>query len=1018
MTVSQRGSPQSASNATGTVNRFGPITGEMDEADSGLIKLKQAADDSLSLVSSATETIFVEDSYSASLRSELETDALEFEAESWSLSVEPPYAKKQKREVVKRQDVIYELMQTEMHHVRTLKIMLKVYSKALKEEMQFSSKVINRIFPCVDDLLEMHGQFLFRLKERRKESLEEESDRNYVIQKIGDLLVQQFSGENGERMKEKYGVFCCGHNEAVSHYKELLQQNKKFQNLIKKIGNFSIVRRLGVQECILLVTQRITKYPVLVERILHNTEAGTEDYEELTQALSLIKDTITQVDAKVNEREKGQRLREIASKIDLKSSGKLKNGLTFRREDVLRRQLHLDGMLCWKTASGRLKDILAVLLTDVLLLLQEKDQKYTFASVDAKPPVISLQKLIVREVANEEKAMFLISASLKGPEMYEIYTSSKEERNSWMALIRRAVESCPIEEEGPLAGLEEERKIAEMRAAKLKEFQERLSVKDNAIAQSLYEKQQIYVEMLEMSGFEDPPQGPRSKLLFRSGEPLENLQGEMILKSAVTEIEYLQNLICKHLANANYHSEDGSGYSLLPRRAETFGGYDSTTNTNKNGSFKKKVCSSDPRLKDWRGPLTSSDSQPCDLPGDSEEGLSTADITRPDYSSSLPATLESELVQRIQTLLQLLLNLQAVIVHQDSYIENQRAITIEREKLYRLQSTRGNFLLEQEKQRNFEKQREELANMQKIQNQLKQEQQRWERERDRQQKELEYTEARLKEQESESRQLRERLNQEREELDRQREAYQHDLERLRESQRAVEKEKERLEQLKRLKKQNTVSGTGPTEIGESQSLSHSSSFNGEGMEGSVQLARATPRTSVLLSGTDYIERPEVIRRDSTTLEGRPVKNDVPIQLLSATNQIQKQAAVQQQIPTKLAVFTKGSKEKGGKSKASQRTDSSVSFDLKQQLLLTKLMGRDENTLKNRRSVSPVLPNSQPAPAHPESSAPTDILPEQFPSGPGNAFKLSSVPFQPTVAAPAPSQVSSDDDANKEDVIFF
>lgn len=34
-------------------------------------------------------------------------------------------------------------------------------------------------------------------------------------------------------MKEKYGVFCCGHNEAVSHYKDLLQSNKKFQNLIK-----------------------------------------------------------------------------------------------------------------------------------------------------------------------------------------------------------------------------------------------------------------------------------------------------------------------------------------------------------------------------------------------------------------------------------------------------------------------------------------------------------------------------------------------------------------------------------------------------------------------------------------------------------------------------------------------------------------------------------------------------------------------------------------------------------------
>lgn len=84
-----------------------------------------------------------------------------------------------------------ELIQTEVHHVRTLKIMLKVYSRALQEELQFSSQAIGRLFSCADDLLEVHGHFLSRLKERRQESLEEGSDRNYIMQKIGDLLVQQ-----------------------------------------------------------------------------------------------------------------------------------------------------------------------------------------------------------------------------------------------------------------------------------------------------------------------------------------------------------------------------------------------------------------------------------------------------------------------------------------------------------------------------------------------------------------------------------------------------------------------------------------------------------------------------------------------------------------------------------------------------------------------------------------------------------------------------------------------------------
>ncbi|XP_031194725.1 rho guanine nucleotide exchange factor 18 isoform X2 [Mastomys coucha] len=1056
MTVSQKGGLQPTPSPAGSGVQLGPIAGDMDEADSVFLKLKQTADDSLSLTSSNAESVFIEDPYIASLRCEIDSDAHEFEAESWSLSVDLAYAKKQKKEVVKRQDVLYELMQTEAHHVRTLKIMLKVYSRALQEELQFSGQAVSRLFPCADDLLDMHSHFLARLKERRQEFLEEGSDRNYVIQKIGDVLVQQFSGENGERMKEKYGVFCSGHNDAVSHYKLLLQQSKKFQNLIKKIGNFSIVRRLGVQECILLVTQRITKYPVLVERIIQNTEAGTEDYKDLSQALSLIKDIISQVDTKVSEYEKDQRLKEIAAKMDLKSSSKLKNGQTFRKDDMLQRQLHLEGTLCWKSTSGRLKDVLAVLLTDVLLLLQEKDQKYVFASVDSKPPVISLQKLIVREVANEEKAMFLISASMHGPEMYEIYTSSKEDRNIWMAHIRRAVESCPDEEEGVFSE-SEERKIAEARTMKLREFQERLSLKDQLIAQSLLEKQQIYLEMAQLSGLEDSAQ---YRGLFRGGgDPSETLRGEQILRLAMSEIEGIQSLICQRLGSTSSQVEEGGVSAGLPRRAETFGGYDSVGGPSKGGSFKRKVYNSDPRPQDWQEPASSPDSRPCDDSAPSgccEESPQAVEMPSTENSTCLPTVLESELVHRVQTLSQLLLSLQAVIAQQDSYVEMQRMAIQEREKQFRLQSTRGNLLLEQERQRNFEKQREERAGVEKLQSQLRQEQQRWEKERARQQQELELAGARLQEREGEARQLRQRLDQERTELERQRQAYQHDLERLREAQRAVDRERERLELLRRFKKQNTVPGALPPEVlaecskncqspgatldgsnalqsAEStfpatnwtqswaQPASHPPSFNGDGLEGHSAPAKALgTQGSMLLHGTgpEYVERPEVARWDSAPAESRPAKSDVPIQLLSATNQIQRQTAVQQQIPTKLAASTKGGKDKGSKSRGSQRWESSASFDLKQQLLLNKFIGKDDSASRNRRSLSPVLPAT-----HGSAPAPDPCFPAPSPAPAGTppeAFKFGGTSLPP--ASPAPSlpttPLTATDEVGKEDVIFF
>eukprot|EP00061_Rhincodon_typus_P003227 g19581.t1 len=86
-----------------------------------------------------------------------------------------------------------------------------------------------------------------------------------------------------------------------------------------------------------------------------------------------------------------------------------------------------------------LSDIQVLLLTDVLVLLQEKDQRYSFPALDNKSAVIPLHKLIIRDIANQEKGLFLISAAWQSPEMYELHTSSKDERNIWMKVIQQSV---------------------------------------------------------------------------------------------------------------------------------------------------------------------------------------------------------------------------------------------------------------------------------------------------------------------------------------------------------------------------------------------------------------------------------------------------------------------------------------------------------------------------------------------------------------------------------------------------
>ncbi|XP_068781608.1 rho guanine nucleotide exchange factor 28 isoform X6 [Struthio camelus] len=729
---------------------------------------------------SSMDSFMMEDDVDSSQWTDLSTDAQEFEAESWSLVVDPAFCSKQEKDVIKRQDVIFELMQTEVHHVHTLFIMSEIFRKGMKEELQLDHSTVDKIFPCLDELLEIHRQFFCRMKERRQESCEGGSERNFVISRIGDILVQQFSEENANKMKKIYGEFCSHQKEAVNLFKEL-QQNKKFQNFIKLRNSNLLARRRGIPECILLVTQRITKYPVLVERILQYSKEGTEEHKDLCKAFRLIKDMIAAVDLKVNEYEKKQKLLEILSRTENKTYTKLKNGHVFRKQDLMRKErilLH-EGLVYWKTATGRFKDILALLLTDVLLFLQEKDQKYIFAAVDQKPSVISLQKLIVREVANEERGMFLISASSAGPEMYEVHTSSKEERNNWMRHIQDAVESCPEEEEeGKMSESDEDRRIAEAKASRIQKCQESLSSQDQQICSYLEDKLHIYAELGDMCGFEDVHVEPHLLIKPDSGE---TPQAASLLAAALREVESLQVAVTSssQVSETERLSEENTEELSLKHKLSV-----------------NEILESFPDDAEMKGDEESSEVYLSASPVEKE--MAVASLKDKGGSMSFPGSTGTEIVQAIQNLTRLLYSIQAALTIQDSHRELRKLLLQENEKTSRGHSSRVNLLLEQEKHRNLGKQREELANIHKLKQQFQQEQQRWSRECYQRQREQEARESRLGQRERECRCQEELLELSREGLELQLQEYQQSLERLQEGQKMVEKERDSVKMQQKL----------------------------------------------------------------------------------------------------------------------------------------------------------------------------------------------------------------------------
>ncbi|XP_035813229.2 A-kinase anchor protein 13-like isoform X3 [Amphiprion ocellaris] len=763
-----------------------------DEVPLKGLKFLSQSTDSLhqgSKVNDSTESLMDEgtEMIDSQLMGEFECDIKDLEADSWSGTVDKKFLKTLKKDEIKRQDIIYELYQTEVHHVRTLKIMSEVYYKGLQKELQLDTQTVDKIFPVLDELVEIHTHFLTLLLERKRASSTEAQNGNrFLIYDIGDILLNQFSGCKSDRMKKVYGKFCSRHNEAVNLYKDLHAKDKRFQAFIKRIMSSSIVRRLSIPECILLVTQRITKYPVLIQRILQHTKDSDEDHSCVSEALCCVKELIMTVDNKVNEHEKKRRLREVYSRTDSKSIMRMKSGQMFAKEDLIRgRKLLHDGVLQLKNSAGRLKEVNALLLSDVLVFLQEKDQKYAFASLDQRSTVISLQNLIVREVANEERGLFLITAGTERPEMVEVLASSKEERNTWKAIIQEAMHSMEKnEDEGLPSETEEDRRQQENRA---KEIRELLRRKDEQIISLLEEKVHIFRELGDCNPApEDTNSTVRERMLFMV-TPDVVTKGEPIINNALREVETLHALVSCGVGGADCSFPVGvTGGSVgpvcLPRRAETFGGFDShQMNSSKNG--------------------------------EKEEGDESADLRRTESDSLLKkgttASLQmllkrsNAVLHSVTHLHDLLISLQAVVVKQDSFIEDQRQALNDRfatnssrhsssSSLSSSSSSRPSSLIEQEKHRSLERQRQEVASLQKQQVAHQEEKRKREKTWELKEKGLAEREERLRVEEDETRRRHKELMVETETLQRKKEDYQRELERLREAQRKLEREQEAL----------------------------------------------------------------------------------------------------------------------------------------------------------------------------------------------------------------------------------
>lgn len=151
----------------------------------------------------------------------------------------------------------------------------------------------------------------------------------------------------------------------------------------------------------------------------------------------------------------GKKLGKAQEKFERKSSPSTFTFI-FQKHQLFDRALICDGLVQFRKPNGKLVEILALLLSDCIVFLQENNQKFTFAHVDDKPPVIPLNRIIIRPKAERsgipEKSLFLISSGVGArPEMCELICNTVKECEKWRTEIESACTALRQQEEARAA---------------------------------------------------------------------------------------------------------------------------------------------------------------------------------------------------------------------------------------------------------------------------------------------------------------------------------------------------------------------------------------------------------------------------------------------------------------------------------------------------------------------------------------------------------------------------------------
>ncbi|XP_019624755.1 PREDICTED: rho guanine nucleotide exchange factor 26-like [Branchiostoma belcheri] len=266
------------------------------------------------------------------------------------------------------QEAMFEVLTTEESYLRSMSVLEEHFLQAI---LQHNALIGHGVFSCLSrytrQIMEVSVAFLEDLQRRAKE-------QSPVISDICDIIENHAL----KNFLDPYKTYCKEVNAHSRVVRKVIAQNKEVREQVSRLEGDPRCSKLPMTSFLMLPMQRITRLPLLIERILSNREDSSDFSQSAMKALQDTQKVASIINEAVRDEERHHDFEEV-----------LREKLTFDRCKLpfpLRsksRWIVKQGDLTWiRSKEDKVSQRYVIVLTDVLLLAKKRQKRGGGVSYD------------------------------------------------------------------------------------------------------------------------------------------------------------------------------------------------------------------------------------------------------------------------------------------------------------------------------------------------------------------------------------------------------------------------------------------------------------------------------------------------------------------------------------------------------------------------------------------------------------------------------------------------------------